>query len=26
VRGVIPGQANYKANGYRTPVDDQNIN
>ena len=26
VRGVIPGQANYKADGYRLPADDQNIN
>ena len=26
VRGVIPGQANYKANDYRLPADDQNFN
>ncbi len=26
VRGVIAGQANYKANGYTHPVDDQDIN
>jgi diadenosine tetraphosphate (Ap4A) HIT family hydrolase len=26
VRGVIPGQANYKADGYQLPADDQDIN
>jgi diadenosine tetraphosphate (Ap4A) HIT family hydrolase len=26
VRGVIPGQANYKAGGYQLPADDQDIN
>ena len=26
VRGVIPGQANYKTDGYQLPADDQDIN